>query len=526
MNRLLLYIRTVRWLKPGQVIARIWFRLYRPRPDQRPAPLARSASRPGWAGCARLPSITAPDRLSFLGVERTISTAGDWNRGDWPKLWLYNAHYFDDLNAVDPSSRQLWHRHLLARWMEENPPGVGNGWEPYPVSLRIVNWIKWALAGNALDQRFLDSLAIQARWLERRLEFHLLGNHLWANAKALVFAGMFFRGDEAARWLRRGLRLIEREMSEQILDDGGHFERSAMYHSILLEDLLDLVQLSRRFPEGIPAETAQRWSHVAERMLRWASTMSHPDGEPPFFNDAALGIAPTLPQLSAYAHSMDVQVPGGPEEGITVLATSGYARMQMRAAVLLVDAAPVGPDYLPGHAHADTLSFELSLKGRRVLVNGGTSTYEAGPERQRQRGTMSHNTVVVDGHDSSEVWGAFRVARRARVFDVESGSKQGCLVLSAAHDGYRRLPGRVVHRRHWALGKNELVLNDRLEGKFAVAEARYRFAPGERVDWEVDGGDARIETTTWHPRFGTSENIEVLVVRFAGPACQTRFFWP
>ena len=79
----------------------------------------------------------------------------------------------------------------------------------------------------------------------------------------------------------------------------------------------------------------------------------------------------------------------------------------------LLDVAPVGPDYLPGHAHADTLSFELSLFGQRVLVNSGTSQYEAGPERSRQRGTAAHNTVIVDGHDSSEVWAGFRVARRA-----------------------------------------------------------------------------------------------------------------
>lgn len=464
--------------------------------------------------------------MRFLGVERSIATADDWNRRDWPKLWLYNAHYFDDLVAADAPSRHAWHGQLLVRWIQENPPGLGNGWEPYPVSLRIVNWIKWALGGNATDQRFLDSLAIQARWLERRLEFHLLGNHLWANAKALVFAGTFFQGDEAMRWRRRGLDLIEREMAEQILDDGGHFERSAMYHSILLEDVLDLVQLVRRFPGQVPEETSRRWSRAAERMLQWASTISHPDGGPPFFNDAALAIAPGFPQVHAYAQALGIQGPRGPGEGITELAASGYARLQAGAAVLLADVAPVGPDYLPGHAHADTLSFELSLHGRRVLVNGGTSTYEAGPERRRQRATASHNTVVVDGQDSSEVWGAFRVARRARVLDVEIGKDGDRWTLSAAHDGYRRLPGRVVHRRRWALGRNELVVSDRLEGSFGEAEARYHFAPGQKLEWDVDGGEARVETGSWHPYFGRSEDVEVLVVRFAGPACRTRFTWP
>src|SRR5690606_3552585 len=111
-----------------------------------------------------------------------------------------------------------------------------------------------------------------------------------------------------------------------------------------------------------------------------------------------------------------------------------------------LDLAPVGPDYLPGHAHADTLSFELSVGGERVFVDSGTSTYQAGQVRDFQRSTRAHNTVVIDGLNSSDVWGAFRVGQRARVFDVLVQETEGYLFVSAAHDGYRRLPGRVIHR--------------------------------------------------------------------------------
>jgi len=83
---------------------------------------------------------------------------------------------------------------LIKKWVQENPPGEGNGWEPYPISLRIVNWVKWDLAKNCLSDEALHSLAVQARYLLKRPEFHLLGNHLFANAKALIFAGLFFYG--------------------------------------------------------------------------------------------------------------------------------------------------------------------------------------------------------------------------------------------------------------------------------------------------------------------------------------------
>lgn len=518
------YWHTLRWLRPVQWYGRAWHRLYRPAPDLRPAPaLVLPARR--WQACARVPSLVGPEVFRFLSVERRIATVADWNRADWPKLWLYNAHYFDDLVADDAAARTDWHRALIARWIAENPPGQGNGWEPYPTSLRIVNWLKWLLAGHAPVPGMLDSLAVQVRWLGRRLEHHLLGNHLWANAKALVFAGACFDGSEARAWLRKGLQLLRRELREQVLADGGHFERSPMYHAILTEDLLDLVQLAQSF-DALGTE-AERWQDTVRPMLDWATAMAHPDGDVAFFNDAAFGIAAPLPALRAYAQALGMSLPPFPAPGLRLLEASGYARLQTGPALLLADVAPVGPDYLPGHAHADTLSFELSLRGRRMLVNGGTSTYENDAERLRQRGTAAHNTVVVDGQDSSEVWSAFRVARRARVHEVNARQQEGVLSLSAWHDGFLRLPGRVRHRRRWRLSAQALVVEDVLEGHYREAEAHFLFAPGEHdtLRWQVEGGEARMENAVWCPRFGEAQPTCKLVIRFLQPRCAVTFYW-
>src|SRR5690606_39267896 len=123
-------------------------------------------------------------------------------------LWLYNLHYFDDLNALDASARMDWHRSLISRWIAHNPPTEGNGWEPYTVSHRVANWIKWDLATARLDEQATESLALQVRWLSQRLEYHLPGSHLLANAKALIFGGLYFEGAEADAWLRLGRRLF------------------------------------------------------------------------------------------------------------------------------------------------------------------------------------------------------------------------------------------------------------------------------------------------------------------------------
>ena len=146
--------------------------------------------------------------------------------------------------------------------------------------------------------------------------------------------------------------------------------------------------------------------------------------------------------------------------------------------VALLDVAPIGPDYLPGHAHADTLSFELSLFGQRVLVNSGTSCYGMGTERLLQRGTATHNTVAINGQDSSEVWGGFRVARRARPFGLRIEESESGLKVVCAHDGYTRLPGRPIHRREWCFSGGAMEIVDTIEGGFDEAVGRLFFHPG------------------------------------------------
>jgi uncharacterized heparinase superfamily protein len=205
------------------------------------------------------------------------------------------------------------------------------------------------------------------------------------------------------------------------------------------------------------------------------------------------------------------------------LKESGYVRVQKGDAFLLVDAAPIGPSYLPGHAHADTLSFEMSLHGQRVIVNSGTSCYGNGLERQRQRGTAAHNTLVIDGQDSSEVWGGFRVARRAHVHSLNCAETADGARVEASHDGYRRLPGRNLHRRSWLLNHGSLVIEDEVTGMFNHAEIRFHLHPeiavleasigkmslrlpdGNMVQVLIEGAKFLIEQTSWHPYFGVSK---------------------
>lgn len=494
LNSPLRYFHTLRHLKPVQIYGRGWRQLHRPVPELAPAPHLRTAMGAWTPGPCRRQSIFAPTRCRYLNEEHEIATASDWDNPEWGKLWRYNLHYFDDLNAEDAESRGEWHRALIARWNTENPPAGGTGWEAYPTSIRIVNWIKWSITGHSLSSAAEHSLAVQARWLRRRVETHLLGNHLMTNAKALVFAGNYFEGAEADGWLGAGLDVLAHELPEQILSDGGHFERSPMYHALALEDVLDLINVTRAYASAIPdrwQEFVRGWPGLAGSMCRWLETMCHPDGEIAFFNDAAMGVALSPPALKEFADRLAIPVAARPTGGLVHLDASGYVRMQRHDWLVLFDAAPVGPDYLPGHAHADTLSFELSFHGVRVICNSGTSRYGHGAVRDWERSTAAHNTVEIDGESSSEVWGGFRVARRAYPYGCQVSENAASIQVICAHDGYMRLRGRPRHRRTIDVAADHVSWTDEILGTS-------RHTAIGRIPLHPDISVLRIDDTSWH----------------------------
>jgi len=533
-----LYFHTLRSLRPSQVLGRVWRKVRRVAPDTSPAPKLRATAL--WTEPAkREASWLSLTRRRHLNLEREILASTDWNAPDASKLWLYNLHYFEDLIATDGHLREAWHSEGLERWIEENPPGAGNGWEPYPLSLRIVNWIKWSLGGHPLSVRMRHSLAVQVRFLRSNLEHHLLGNHIFANAKALVFAGCFFEGPEADRWRAKGLAILHRELAEQMLPDGGQFERSPMYHSLFLEDLLDLFNLARTYPGLVEPGRIDDWKAAAKAARQWLVLMTHPDGQLALFNDCAFGVAPCPEELHAYARRLELGPVSLPNAGVHELRASGFLRYDSESACAILDVGEIGPSYLPGHAHADTLSFELSLYGERALVDSGTSLYEIGEERLRQRSTAAHNTVMVDGADSSEVWSSFRVARRASAHGLVVDEVDGQLRVRCGHDGFMRLPGRVYHSREWVFAERQLAIKDRVDGRFERAESFLHLHPsltpsedgvlalpdGRTLSYAFDGGTPQLLEGTWHPRFGQSLPNLHLRVQMARSELRTTLRW-
>lgn len=560
MKRLLLYARTLVHLRPTQVLAQI---LKRVLPSPTLAPQIHGIRlRPSVGLSHCLPHSRLPrrdDSFCFLNQEKTFPHDDiDWASKDMPKLWRYNLHYFDYLQD---SQRSIENKsHLVSDWIEHNPQGTVDAWEPYTASLRIVNWVKFFLSLSAaslkkntggeggtkgelpagLRPEWLKSLYSQVLWLEQNIEYHILANHYLKNGVALFFAGAYFQGVDADRWMKKGLKILREELDEQFLADGGHYERSPMYHSICVTDYLDVLNLARN-SEGVLSQKDQ--ATFAQKMttsLNFLSDICLPDNEIPLFNDSAFGIAPPPQQIFDYANKVISYEPPVRQSGITIHnhAASGYFVCRNGDDAIIIDCGSIGPDYQPGHAHCDTLSFEFALDGRRVGVDSGVHDYEPSPERAYARSTKAHNTVVVDGEEQSEIWGVFRVARRARPLEARMERRpDGSVWFTGAHDGYTRLQGRPVHRRNITYdGKETWIIEDRLEGNGVhCMESYLHIHPDYHVVkngasfhiTETNGNTiaiiepveaipVRIERGSYFPEFGRKYENDVMVFTSSG----------
>jgi hypothetical protein len=369
---------------------------------------------------------------------------------------------------------------LIERFIHDLPQN-STGLEPYPIALRGINWIKFLslhhpqLTDHSSLITVNNSLYAQYHILLNSLEYHLLGNHLLEDAMSLLYGAYYFKD---SKLYSKAKRILEKELEEQILEDGGHFELSTMYHQILLDRLLDCINLvshNNVFPDQDGLNSLMKLK--ALKMLQWLNAMTFSNGEVPLLNDAAPGIAPATKEINNYAIRLKLLS----EEEIrdicenfynSCLSQSGYRRYNGENYECIVDIGPIGPSYQPGHAHADTFNFVVNVSNQPIIIDTGISTYDAGKTRLNERGTSAHNTVTVRERNSSQIWSSFRVAKRAGVKIIEDNSQR----IIAQHDGYKSLG--TIHKREWQFGENQILINDMLEGKITEGKAHMWLAPG------------------------------------------------
>lgn len=395
--------------------------------------------------------------FEFLNLRYTFGTI-DWNYPDYGKLWTYNLTYFEYLNQKNFDSKTGIE--LIYAFMH-SMPHIKDGLEPFPISLRGINWIKFLIANGINDQKINDNLYAQYTILVDKLEYHLLGNHLLENGFSLLFGAYYFQDEQL---YFRAKAILSAELDEQILADGAHFELSPMYHQLMLFRLLDCLNLVLH-NEWKDGELLTLLSDKASTMIGWLQALTYQDGSIPYLNDSSIGIAPSTMELSDYASRLHVK------KKEQSLSTSGYRKIVCEHYECLVDVGSIGASYIPGHAHSDTFNFELRIDQKPFIVDTGLSTYEIGEIRDFERSTKAHNTVEILGQNSSDVWAGFRVAERANIIALDEGKN----FIKAMHNGYQKQG--IMHTRKFEFQENRVIITDQLNKK-SEAKAYIHFHPG------------------------------------------------
>lgn len=476
-------------------------------------------------------------RLTFLNQTQKFKYPLNWHISELDHeshLWIMNLHYMEYLEEVDNE----WFKLLIEDWIRQNPPFRKAywlySWNSFSLSIRSVIWMQQiSMRLHNLDQDFVlftsKSVYKQLLFLEKNLELDIRGNHLIKNMKALFWGASFFEPDQnTIRWKMVAEKLLQSILSDQILSDGMHYERSPAYHCQVLADLLECHSVME------PSALRSKLLKILHKMGSVMTDLTHPDGLVSLFNDGALNMTYQPEELR---HHIELVTRQQIKSSKSIeLKDAGYYGLRNHGFYFLFDAGKIGPDELPAHGHGDIFSFELSVGNERIFVDKGVYKYSEGVIRDASRSTLSHNTLSIDRQDQCEFYGSFRVARRAEVKVQKHSADTNSLYIQASHNGYNRLPGKPIHSRAVKISKNMLLIDDSVSGgKGQKAEARFLLHPDVnivRMDenhirlksshsdllFETDQ-DFELSTSEWFPDFGESLQCNQIIVYLGQVPC-------
>ncbi|HZP43414.1 MAG TPA: alginate lyase family protein [Candidatus Binatia bacterium] len=459
---------------------------------------------------------TAARRFAHGGVEVVFDGRIDWNPRGRSEEWRVALNALEPLFAVGvaaavaetPEARRGWYEvatGLVREWIAGAPPGRGVAWRLPALARRIPQLVHLQAffaselrADARMRRTLLASLYEQAGALAAAVAGRTGDAALVGAGRALLIAGRLFDGMEARGWLEAGAGLLWGQLREQIHEDGGHAARNPALHATVLAHYLEVLALLRAANDDVPIWARKRVKGMTDFLAR----LLHPDGEIPLFHGAGLGVARSARDLLAVAavvlHEPGCALPG--ELGtwpLLVLGESGQrvhgnlarcargaeARALRRTGFYVLPGAPGDVMLLDGGApppggDASALGYELSVGGRRVVVDAGVAGEDAPPWPAYFRSTRAHNVVTVGGREQTAG------ARPLEVTDVGWVVRDGLVYFAATHDGFAGAgEGGVRHRRHvFCLPGRFWLVCDQLVGTGTVdVESFVHFHPDVSV---------------------------------------------
>ncbi len=474
--------------------------------------------------------------FKFNNVPRRVLLGkAKWNTSDYgfferpEKLWIYKLNYFDWLFEGELTQQQG--EYAILDWMYKNPHSKLESWEPYPLSKRIISWVKWLNIYK--DETFVvvvnfinHGIKVQMERLYRDLEHHNQGNHLLKNLEALLVASDYLLscGFKMPKFLQRVVGQLINQINLQILPDGGHFERSPMYHMEMMDSLksslgsLKSLANCKNIPYFIVLQikfTISMCEKALVKMENWLDCITHPNGNIAMFGDSCTMAGGDYERAKKHLY----QDPLNPYIYTRFLEHSKFFIYRCREVYFALTAAAPSPAFQPGHSHCDALSFELSYWDTKIITDTGCGSYQDREIRDHCRSTFSHNVPLVQGHEQSDFYDFFRFGKRCKITQSNYKPHESKLLLNLVDQynqtiyrditwgtGFIEISEKLVYRK--VTGPFISVIHITQEGAkcMTIKEnnvIHFDFEQGYYMEITT-GNNIRIEPHTYYTDFGRS----------------------
>ena len=373
-------------------------------------------------------------------------SSNPWSATDAGEAWLTALNGFSwlsDLKALEGDAARRRGIGLILDWIEHNRKWSSHGWNAATMGTRITNWlINYSAFFDGADEiarrRVRRSLTQQVVHLDRIALHDTDGAARLVALKGLIYAGLAL--PPFRRSLEKWGQQFERELARQILPDGGHLERCP---SVLISVLRHVVDCRKAY-QAAKIECPNGIRQAIDRMAPMAMALRLPDGGLCLFNDSVEGNAGEIAILLAEAGVNAKPLRRAPH--------SGFERIEAGRTILVMDSGAPPAKGFDHHAHAGTLSFELSVGKERMIVNCGAAVSDDALWRDAQRATAAHSTLCLADTNSS-VLTADGVGERRAAVTVERNEQDDQVWLETSHSGYARQFG-YIHRRRLFVSAN------------------------------------------------------------------------
>jgi Heparinase II/III-like protein/Heparinase II/III N-terminus len=447
----------------------------------------------------------------------------------------------------------------IQSWLEQNPAPNGINWSSgIEVGVRLIawTWVFHLLKGHPSWGKWFSKPELWQSIYQHQqylASFESRGssanNHLLAELAGLYIAASTWPVfPESQAWAQKAKSELEHEIPLQFFAEGLNKEMGFDYHVFALEIALHPALMAAKRNEPFSPNYLER----LEKGIQAIALLRDAKGNHPRFGDSDEGLVAQLGprrdhnsegilEVGRRFFSLNYAAPHSGKLPATLLVGTNHApskaatstastassfafkdaglyslassRGTPKEVLVLADAGPLGFLAIAAHGHADTLHFTLNVGGQPVLVDPGTFVYHTDPPwRQAFKSTSYHNTLELDGKDSSEYIAAFLWGQKANstVHTWEPRNDGGLLI--ASHDGYTRLPGKPVHTRKFELRDQILEISDTVTGSGTeshTAKLHFHLHPDCKLEQEAPNlwliryptGSARVE---FDPRLAIS----------------------